>query len=476
MISDSHKLKRTLGRTDVLTLAFGTMVGWGWVVLSGQWIKEAGIIGSIVAFAAGAVLCILVGLTYAELTAALPLAGGEMIFAYRAIGRRFAWFVGWAISFVYIGVAAWEGIAIATAIDYILPIPKVWYLWSVGGYPVFLSWSLLGMIGAIVLVILNYFGIRPAIIFQVMMTSAMFLVGLIFVFGGISFGSPTFFTPLFTDRQGIVAVLLIVPSMFVGFDVIPQSAEEMNLPLKQISNTFVISILMAACWYFLVILGIGLSAPSEIRDAGIVPSADAMAYCFGSPILGKVMIIGGICGIMTSWNGFLVGSTRIIYAMGRAKMLPPFFGKLHSRYKTPVGAIIFAGSICTLAPLLGRNALVWFVNASAFGSVLSYLVVAIAFLILRKKEPNLLRPFKIKYGISVGIIVVLSSAGFLTLYIPGGPVSQVLSHESIMIAIWGALGIIFLIWSRLYYGNISIKERELLIFGEEYLRKEYFYE
>ncbi|HZK02340.1 MAG TPA: amino acid permease, partial [Anaerovoracaceae bacterium] len=102
MISESQRLKRTLGRTDVLTLAFGTMVGWGWVVLSGQWIKEAGIIGSIFAFAAGAILCILVGLTYAELTAALPLAGGEMIFAYRAIGRRFAWFVGWAISFVYI--------------------------------------------------------------------------------------------------------------------------------------------------------------------------------------------------------------------------------------------------------------------------------------------------------------------------------------------------------------------------------------
>ena len=105
---DNAGLKRVLGRTDVLTLAFGTMVGWGWVMLSGLWIKEAGVLGSLLAFAIGAALCILVGLTYAELTAALPLAGGEMVYAYRALGQRFAWLVGWAISFAYIGVAAWR--------------------------------------------------------------------------------------------------------------------------------------------------------------------------------------------------------------------------------------------------------------------------------------------------------------------------------------------------------------------------------
>ena len=91
---DNQGLKRVLGRTDVLTLAFGTMVGWGWVMLSGVWIKEAGVTGSLLAFSAGAALCMLVGLTYAELTATLPLAGAEMVYAYRAIDQRFAWLVG----------------------------------------------------------------------------------------------------------------------------------------------------------------------------------------------------------------------------------------------------------------------------------------------------------------------------------------------------------------------------------------------
>ncbi len=457
----------------MLTLAIGTMVGWGWVMLSGLWVKEAGVLGSLAAFAIGAVLCILVGLTYAELTAALPLAGGEMVYAYRAIGQRFAWLVGWAIAFAYIGVAAWEGIAIATAIDYILPIPKIGYLWSIGGYPVFLSWSLIGIAGSVVILFLNYLGIRPAAMFQVLTTSALFLVGLIFVFGGITFGDSSYMVPLFTDSKGFIAVLLMVPSMFVGFDVIPQSAEEMNLPSRHIAKAFIVSILMAAAWYFLVIIGISLSAPAEVRNAAIVPAADAMAYCFGSPLFGQILIVGGICGILTSWNGFIVAATRIIYAMGRAKMLPPIFGRLHPTYKTPTGAILLVGTICTFTPLLGRNSLVWFVNASAFGSVFSYLMVSVAFIILRLREPELIRPFKIKYGIPVGVVVIFISVGFLLLYTPIGKVSLAWPQEWVLVFIWALLGVLLYRWGRASYGHISPAERELLIFGEDYSRRKY---
>ena len=303
-----------------------------------------------------------------------------------------------------------------------------------------------------------------------MTTSALFLVGLIFIFGGISFGNPAYIEPAFTTGKGLVAVLLMVPSMFVGFDVIPQSAEEMNLPLRQISKTFIVSILLAACWYFLIILGISLSAPPEVRGAGIVPAADAMAYCFKSPIFGKMMIVGGICGIMTSWNGFIVGSTRIIFAMGRAKMLPPVFGNLHPRYKTPTGAIFLVGGICTLTPLLGRNALVWFVNASAFGSVLSYLMVAIAFLILRKKEPELARPFKIKYGVPTAVLVAIMSIGFLFLYTPAGNVSLAWPQEWALILIWLLLGGIFFIWSRISYGIVSPWNGNCLFWGRVFAK------
>ena len=473
MKEDTHSFQRVLGRTDVLTLAFGTMIGWGWVVLSGFWIHEAGMIGSLIAFGIGAVVCILVGLTYAELTAALPLAGGEMVYAYRAMGQGMAWLTGWTISFAYLGVAAWEGIALATAIDYVFPIPKVWLLWDVAGYSVYGSWSAVGMIGALVLLLLNYFGARPAAIFQVMATSFLFLVGLIFLFGGISFGSLEYISPTVTNVKGIIAVLLMVPSMFVGFDVIPQSAEEMNLPLRHIAKVFIISIVMAAAWYFMIIIGISISAPPEVRDAGIVPAADAMAYCYGSGVFGNIMILGGICGIMTSWNGFIVGSTRVIFAMGRAKMLPPFFGRLHRKYKTPSGAILLVGAICIAAPLLGKNALVWFVNTSAFGSVLSYFLVAISFLVLRRKEPELERPFQVRYGKIIAALVVLYSTGSLIFYTPLGGVSLKWPDEWMLIGVWALIGVFFALWSGSAYRRVPPAERELLIFGEEYSRKEF---
>ncbi len=473
MKEDAHSFQRVLGRTDVLTLAFGTMIGWGWVVLSGFWIHEAGMIGSLVAFAIGAVICIFVGLTYAELTAALPLAGGEMVYAYRAMGQGMAWLIGWAISFAYIGVAAWEGIALATAIDYVLPIPKVWHLWDVAGYTVYGSWAAVGMTGALALLLLNYFGAKPTAIFQVMATSFLFLVGLVFIFGGISFGNTEYISSAVTNAKGIIAVLLMVPSMFVGFDVIPQSAEEMNLPLRHIAKVFIISIVMAVIWYCMIIIGISISAPPEVRNAGVVPAADAMAYCYGSGIFGNLMIFGGICGIMTSWNGFIVGSTRIIFAMGRAKMLPPFFGRLHRKYKTPSGAILLVGGICIASPLLGQNALVWFVNTSAFGSVLSYLLVAVSFLVLRRKEPELERPFVVKCGKYIAVIVILFCIIFLVFYTPLGGMSPKWPSEWLLIGLWALIGVFFALWSGNAYRSVTRADRELLIFGEEYSRKEF---
>jgi amino acid transporter len=473
MTEDNNSFQRVLGRTDVLTLAFGTMIGWGWVVLSGLWTSEAGMIGSLIAFSIGALVCIFVGLTYAELTVALPLAGGEMVYAYRAMGQGMAWLIGWAISFAYIGVAAWEGIALATAIDYILPIPKVWHLWDVAGYSVYGSWSVVGIAGALILLLLNYFGARPAAIFQVMSTSFLFLVGLVFLFGGIAFGNPAYIFATEISAKGVIAVLLMVPSMFVGFDVIPQSAEEMNLPLRHIAKVFIISIIMAAGWYFMIIIGISISAPPEVRNAGIVPAADAMAYCYGSGVFGNIMILGGICGIMTSWNGFIVGSTRVIFAMGRAKMLPPCFGRLHRKYKTPSGAILLVGGICVAAPLLGQNALVWFVNTSAFGSVLSYLLVAVSFLVLRKTEPELERPFRVKYGKWVASVVLLFCISFLIFYIPLGGVDLKWPGEWMLIALWAGIGICFALWSKGAYRNVTRAQRELLVFGEEYSRKEF---
>ncbi|TCO79519.1 APC family permease [Marinisporobacter balticus] len=472
MTQKRENLEKVYSKGDVLALAFGAMVGWGWVMLAGYWVKEAGWVGAMGAFLIGAVMCIFVGLCYAELTPALPCAGGGMVFAYRGMGYTASWITIWATCFAYIGVAAWEGIAISTAIDYVIPIPKAGYLWTIAGYDVYFSWCAVGMAVGLILLIVNYMGGKSAALFQTIATIGLTGVGVLFIVGGTSMGNAEFMGDMYTSGKGLISVLLMAPAMYVGFDVIPQSAEEMNIPLKQIAKILILSIFMAAAWYILMILGIAKACPIEVRNNGAVPVADAAAYLFGSAMWGKILIIGALCGILTSWNGFIVGGARVLFAMGRAKMLPPVFGKVHPKTQSPYAAIILIGIICLLSPLMGKNALVWFVNASSFGVVITYLMVCISFVCLRKKEPNLERPFKVSNGVIIGWVAIIISVIFISLYLPFSPGALVWPYEWGMILGWIVLGVILAVMTKKAYPDVTDKEREYLMFGEKYARKE----
>lgn len=472
MSEKRDSLDKVYSKGDILALAFGAMIGWGWVMLSGYWVEQAGWLGAVIAFLIGGVMCVFVGMCYAELTPALPCAGGGLVFAYRAMGYKVAWVTIWATCLAYIGVAAWEGIAISTAINYIIPVPMLGYLWSVAGYKVYASWSAIGMSVGLILIILNLRGGKSAVLFQNIATIGLTLVGIIFIVSGLSIGDPKFLGDAVKGGNGIIAVLLMVPAMFVGFDIIPQSAEEMNIPKKQIGKILIFSIFLAAFWYIAMCVGIALAAPSDIRLNGAVPVADAAAFMFGNPFMGKFVILGALCGILSSWNGFIIGGARVLFAMGRAKMLPPMFGKVNPKTNTPTAAIILIGIICELSPLLGKNALVWFVDASSFGVVITYLFICLSFVILRKKEPNLERPFFVKNGMFIGYGAVAISVIFICLYLPFSSGGLVWPYEWCMLIFWTVLGVILAAMAKKAYPNVTLKERELLIFGEEYARKE----
>ncbi|MBU3158668.1 APC family permease [Clostridium frigoris] len=472
MSEKRESLEKVYSKGDILALAFGAMIGWGWVMLSGYWVEQAGWVGAVIAFLIGGVMCIFVGLCYAELTPALPCAGGGLVFAYRAMGYKLGWITIWCTCFAYVGVAAWEGIAISTAVNYIIPIPQLGYLWTIAGYEVYASWSAIGMVVGLILIIINLRGGKGAVLFQNVATIGLTLAGLFFIISGISIGDSKFLGDAIKSGNGVFSVLLMVPAMYVGFDVIPQSAEEMNIPKKQIGKILIFSILLAAVWYVAMCIGIALAAPSDIRLNGAVPVADAAAFMYGNPIMGKVVILGALCGILTSWNGFIIGGARVLFAMGRAKMLPPIFGKVHSKTQAPVAAIILIGIICELAPLLGKNALVWFVNASSFGVVLTYLFVCLSFIIIRKKEPDLERPFKVKNHKFIGYGAIIISVAFISLYLPFSSGGLVWPYEWGMILFWAVLGIVLSLMTQKAYPNVTLKERELLIFGELYARKE----
>lgn len=335
---------------------------------------------------------------------------------------------------------------------------------------------LIGCIGAVIMTFVNYKGAKASAVFQTTATLAMAVGGVAFFVTGTATGEISHLEPLFTDGKGFVAVILAVPAMFVGFDVIPQAAEEMNMPLGKIGKVMIIAICMAAGWYMIMILGVALSTPGDVlagfnSDPDSVPVANCFAYALGKPVFGKLMIIAAMCGILTSWNGFMVGASRVIFSMARAHMLPSIFAKVHPKHGSPVAAVLLVGIITVFSPMLGKSALIWFVDAAAFGTVVAYLMVSLSFCILKKREPELARPFRVKGGWVIGILAVCVALFFASLYIPLYSPTPLTGIEWLLVGGWACLGVILFIINKISKkGKITKEEIEYQIFGDKYRR------
>ncbi|MFW6344925.1 MAG: APC family permease [Halomonas sp.] len=461
------QLKRVLARKDVLALAFGAMIGWGWIVLTGDWIQSAGSLGAITAFLIGGLIIVLVGLTYAELASAMPQVGGEHVYSYRAMGHFASFLCTWAITLGYISVVAFEAVALPTVVEHLFPDYAVGHLWTITGWEVKATWVAVGVAGSLAMMWINYIGVRTAALVQKVVTLLILVVGILFITGALFQGSSETMQPLFSIEEGVMGgimmVIIMVPFMFVGFDVIPQAAEEINLPFREIGRVLMISVILAVFWYAFIILGTSLMLDPEALGASSLAVPDAMQAAFQAPWAGNLMILAGIAGIITSWNAFYIGGSRAIYALAHSGMLPAWLGRLHPRYRTPTNAILVMGILSAIAPFFGRPALVWLVVAGGLGIVIAYLFVSLSFVVLRRREPEMERPFKVRRGKLVGGLAVLLSLGLTAMYLPGSP-SALSTIEWGMFAGWMLIGLALYAWSRVRYGvaySAGMMQREL---------------
>lgn len=449
METQNSKFERVLGKKDVFSIAFGAMIGWGWVVLAGSWIQKAGTLGAIISFVLGGVLVLFVGLTYAELTSAMPQCGGEQVFSLRGLGSNWSFVCTWAIILSYVGVVAFEACALPAVVDYIAPGFKKGFMYSVEGFDVYATWVAVGVVSSIVLTIVNYLGIKPAAFMQTVFTVVIGVVGIILMLGAIKSGELSNAAPLLEDGgKGILSVAVMTPFMLMGFDVIPQAAEEINLPFKKIGKIIIFSIFIAVLFYSLIIISVSvLMTKGEIEASSLV-TADAMKKAFNnSDLMAKVLIMGGMAGILSSWNSFFMGGGRAIYALAEAKCLPQFLTKIHPKYKTPTNAILLIGAISTAAPFFGKAMMEWLTNAGGLGAVMAYLFVSISFMAIRKKEPNLERPYKVGNYKLVGTMAIVLSAAMVVLYMPGMP-SGLGIPEWCIVGGWALLGVVFYIYAK----------------------------
>lgn len=459
------EFSKVLNTGDVLVVAFGAMIGWGWVVSSGQWITSGGVLGTVLGFIIGGIMIYFVGLCYAELTTAMPKCGGEHVFSYKAFGSIGAYICTWSIILSYIGVVCYEAVSFPTILQYVFPKIARGYLYSVGGFDIYFTWLLIAIGMALLILFLNIIGMKKAARFQKILTCVIAAVGIALVAGAAYSGNVNNLQNqlLVGDTNGeiiqnIAKVAIMTPFFLFGFDVIPQAAEEINVPLKKLGKMMILSIIMAVSFYVLVVLAVGYVMNAEqiktsmLSATGLV-TADAMGIPFNNANMAKVLIIGGLCGIVTSWNSFLIGGSRALYSMSVSYMLPRKFAVLHKKYNTPVNSLLLIGALSVISPFFGRSMLVWIVDAGNFACCFAYCIVSLSFIVLRRKEADMRRPYKVKHYKFVGIVAVIMSGTMSAMYIIPETNCTLVWQEWIIVGGWILLGIIMAYISKKKYGD-----------------------
>ena len=454
MTKKKSEFDKVFSAWDILVIAFGAMIGWGWVVSSGGWIETGGVLGAALGFVLGGIMIFFVGLAYAELTAAMPQCGGEHVFSYRAMGSTGSFVCTWGIILGYVGVACFEACAFPTILTYLWPGFLKGYLYTVAGFDIYASWLVVAILVAFLITVINILGAKTAARLQTILTVIIGSAGILLIVASVINGSADNLNgQMFVGSTGgsmiksVLAVAVVTPFYFIGFDVIPQAAEEINVPLKKIGKMLILSVVLAVVFYAFVILAVGYVLDADAIAAsqagtGLV-TADAMAKAFNTSVMAKVIIVGGMCGIITSWNSFMIGGSRAMYSMAESYMIPPFFAKLHPKHKTPVNSLYLIGALTMIAPLAGRKMMVWICDAGNFGCCVAYCMVSISFLILRKKEPDMPRPYKVPAYKFVGAMAVLMSGFMVLMYCIPGSGGNLVWQEWIMVGGWTLLGGVF---------------------------------
>lgn len=447
---DRGDLKQNLSEKFVWAIAYGSCIGWGAFILPGDWIKQSGPVAASIGIVIGALLMILIAVSYGALVKRFPVSGGAFAFSFLSFGRYVSFFSSWFLTFGYVCVVALNATAFSLLIKFLLPnVLNNGKLYTVAGWDVYITEII---IATVLLLVFMYISIRGASVsgsLQYYFCIAMVIVVLL-MFVGSFFGnnfSLENLKPLAEPSKGwfasIIMIVAVAPWAYVGFDNIPQTAEEFNFSPNKTFKLIVYSLLAAALTYVVMILYTGwLSTSSGSVHGQLWLTGAETETAFGYIGLG-VLAIAIIMGIFTGLNGFLMSSSRLLFSMGRSGIMPTVFSKLHSKYKTPYVAIIFLVVVALIAPWLGRTALTWIVDMSSTGVSIAYFITCLsaAKLFSYNKNSNTYAPVYKTFAI-IGSIVAFIFLGLLL--IPGSPASLTLPSY-IALAGWLVIGLIFFI-------------------------------
>ncbi|WP_313812885.1 APC family permease [Glutamicibacter sp.] len=473
-----ERLAKTLKARWVWAIALGSAVGWGAFILPTDWLAIGGPVGAISGFMIGGALMVLIAVSYGFLIKSFPVSGGELAFALVGFGRTHAFFCGWYLTLGYTCIVALNASAMALLFRKLMPdLVQQGYLYTVAGWDVYIVEIVISMTVLVVFALLNIRGTALSGRIQ-FIACVIMLIAVVCILAGVLISPQVVFTnalPAFPAEvnpvAAIAAIVAIAPWAFIGFDNVPQAAEEFDFPPAKAMRLIVLALLAAALLYCAMIASVAFSAPWEALASGDSAwgTADALTAIMGG--VGMLLLTIGITmGVSTGLNGFYVSASRILLAMGRAQMVPAVFARLHPKYKTPHYGVLFVGAVCLISPWFGRAALTWVVDMSAVGVTVAYLYTCLcAFKLFRttnsKRGPSELGDVNSTSKKVLSLLGALTSLTFMALLlIPGSP--GALGKESMLaLLVWSLLGVVFFLMRRKHNKTLTNEQVDMLVLG-----------
>lgn len=463
------RLERSLRPASVWALALGTIIGWGCFILPGDYLAWSGPIGAILGLIAGAAIMLFIAKAYGFLMRTHPVAGGAYAFSYLGFGREHAFICGWFLVLTYLSIVPLNATAFPIPINFFLgDALNQGYLYTIAGWEVHLAEVTLACTTILVFGYLNIRGVRSAGGTQLWMVLLMVGSVVLMAIGSLVDPDVTIehlrphFAPGKSVWTSILLVLVLSPWAYMGFDTIPQAAEEIGFPAKKALGLMLAAILLACVMYVVVVFSTAVASPwAEQVYPRVPPWATGASIRESMGGVGvTVLMLGVVMGIFTGINGYLLATSRLLFCMGRARVLPSWFGEIHPKYKTPRNAVVFILLISVLAPWFGREAILWIVNMSALGMALGYAYTSFAAARLcRGTEER-----KNRWVFLTGGVFSISVVALLTL--PQSPASLAMPSW-ISLGAWTLLGAIFYLRRAREYRRIPKAELDRLILDVE---------
>ena len=477
-------LKRSLSPMHVWAIAFGCVIGWGSFINPGKkFLPTSGVAGTAIAMILGALVMIIIAFSYAYMVPKYPKAGGEFTFTKNCFGKNLAFICGWFLVVAYLTNVPMNSTAIGLIVDGLdgsADILKFGFHYTIAGFNIYFGEMLLAFAILLLFGYLNIIGVKKAGFVQTVLSSLLIVcVFTLFVSALVSskakgvnmqpiwgFDKSAAIAAGATTAQigeyahvgtsgvmgAILATFAIAPWAYVGFDAIPQAAEEFKFSFKKVSVIMIIAIVFG-CFVYTANNTVAAAALENWPDrvmAGewvVLVAAEELLGTFGKVLVG----LGVSCAVLSGIMGFYLASSRLMYSMSRDGYLPEWFGRVDAKYGTPKNAMIFCIIVSLSGPILGREALGWFVDMSAIGASIGYFFTSAATLITTKRDKD--GTLFLKAMAVVGVIFSLIFMILQLIPIPGLNGVHFGKESYIMLVIWIVIGLIFYLSQRKFFSS-----------------------